>query len=83
MRADDRTHILIAEDESKIAAVLKDYLEQAGYRAHCLARGDEVVPWVKDNAPEALLLVVMLPGMDGMEVCRTVRAFSSVLGASS
>ena len=76
--ADDRKPVLIAEDESKIADLLKDYLEQAGYRSHWIARGDEVVTWVRANSPALILLDIMLPGMDGMEVCRTIRAFSSI-----
>jgi two-component system response regulator BaeR len=70
--------ILIVEDESKIAGVLKDYLVKAGYRAVCLDRGDAAVSHVKQNPPCLILLDVMIPGMDGMEVCREVRKFSEV-----
>ncbi|MFP5212404.1 MAG: response regulator [Acidobacteriota bacterium] len=70
--------ILIVEDEIKIVKVLKDYLESAGYRASCLDNGDEVVPWVRRSAPSLILLDIMIPGKDGMEVCREVRKFSEV-----
>jgi two-component system response regulator BaeR len=70
--------ILIAEDEIKIAEILKDYLVKAGYQVSCLERGDLVVPFVKRSQPCLILLDLMLPGMDGMEVCREVRKFSGV-----
>lgn len=73
-----QSHILIVEDEQKLADVLNDYLTSAGYQVSCLSRGDEVVPWVKMHELDLMLLDLMLPGLDGMEVCRQVRHFSSV-----
>lgn len=70
--------ILIVEDEEKIAALLRDYLQQAHFRAVCLDRGDLVLPYVKKNPPDLVLLDVMLPGMDGLDVCRELRKFSSL-----
>jgi two-component system, OmpR family, response regulator BaeR len=70
--------ILVAEDEVKIAEILQDYLKKAGYRVACLDRGDLVVPYVRQKQPTLILLDLMLPGMDGMEVCREVRKFSEV-----
>ena len=70
--------ILIVEDEPKLARLLRDYLAQAGYVVHCVAQGLEVVPWVQHHAPALVLLDLMLPGKDGMEVCRELRAFSAV-----
>jgi two-component system response regulator BaeR len=70
--------ILIVEDETKIAALLRDYLQQAGYQTHCLERGDEVNHWVKQWQPHAILLDVMLPSKDGMTVCREVRSYSNI-----
>lgn len=71
-------HILIVEDEEKIAAVLKGYLEKSGYRASLLDTGAAVVPFLKEKHVDLVLLDVMLPGMDGMDVCREVRKFSQV-----
>ena len=71
-------HILIVEDEEKIAVLLKDYLEKSGYRTSMLDRGDTVIPFVKNKTPDLILLDIMLPGMDGMEVCREIRKFTSV-----
>jgi two-component system response regulator BaeR len=72
------TKILIVEDEKKIAELLSDYLRQTGYETHILLRGDEVIPWVKKNEVEMILLDLMLPGMHGIEVCRGLRQFSQV-----
>jgi two-component system, OmpR family, response regulator BaeR len=71
-------HILIVEDEQKIAALLQDYLEKAGYRTSVLSRGDQVLSWLKRNPSDLILLDIMLPGMDGIEVCREARKFSTL-----
>jgi len=73
-----KRHILVVEDEAKIAALLRDYLENANYTVSILDRGDRVVSQVKQNPPDLVLLDIMLPGMDGMEVCREIRKFSTL-----
>jgi two-component system response regulator BaeR len=70
--------VLIVEDEIKIAELLQDYLKAAGFSVSCLYQGDGVISAVKDNPPDLILLDVMLPGKDGMEICRAIRKFSSV-----
>jgi two-component system, OmpR family, response regulator BaeR len=74
----DGQEILVAEDEVKIAGVLQDYLTKAGYLVACLDRGDQVLPYVRQKSPALILLDLMLPGLDGLEVCREVRKFSDV-----
>ena len=72
-------HILIVEDEPKIAALLADYLHnQGGFSTSRLSRGDEVLERVRSHPPDLILLDLMLPGMDGIEVCKQVRAQSTV-----
>jgi two-component system response regulator BaeR len=71
-------HILIVEDERKIAELLKDYLSKAGFTVTCLTRGDEAVVKINRTAPALVLLDIMLPGADGITVCREVRKFSDV-----
>jgi len=70
--------ILIVEDEKKIAELLRDYLEKVGYRVSSLYRGDQVIPFVKKSSPALILLDIMLPGADGMAVCREIRKFSDI-----
>ena len=71
-------HVLIIEDEDKIASLLRDYLEKSGYKASRLDRGDGAIPFMKNNTVDLILLDIMLPGMDGMEVCKEIRRFSLV-----
>ena len=70
--------ILIVEDERKIAEVLRDYLKNAGFAASLLDRGDMAAARVKSGAVDLVLLDVMLPGKDGLAVCREIRTFSNV-----
>jgi two-component system response regulator BaeR len=70
--------ILIVEDEPKLAALEADFLRNAGFETHAIADGLAVVPWVRQNAPDLILLDLMLPGRDGLEICREVRTFSDV-----
>jgi two-component system response regulator BaeR len=70
--------ILIVEDEPKLASLEADYLHHAGFQTHCLSQGLEVVPWLKDNAVELVLLDLMVPGRDGLDICRDIRSFSQV-----
>lgn len=65
--------ILIVEDEPKLAALLVDYLHAAGLRTHHVVNGLEVVSAVQTLAPAVILLDLMLPGLDGISVCRALR----------
>jgi len=70
--------ILIVEDAKELAILLSDYLQRADYSTHCLHTGSGTVQWVKDNNPDLILLDLMLPGKDGIEICREIRIFSQV-----
>jgi len=70
--------ILIVEDEEKLAAVLHDYLKQGGFDVFRLDNGLEAVAWVREHSPRLVLLDLMLPGRDGIEICKDIRTFSSV-----
>src|SRR5476651_153631 len=74
----DESPILIVEDEPKLAALMQDYLVAAGYPTLCLDNGLQVVPTVRAQAPRLILLDLMLPGRDGMQVCQDLRSFSAV-----
>ncbi len=70
--------ILVVEDEKKIADLLKEYLENGGFQVSVLDRGDKVISDVKKTPPDLLILDIMLPGMDGMDICREIRTFSNI-----
>lgn len=70
--------ILIVEDEIKLANLLMDYFKLTEYEPHSIHHGDEVIAWVKKHQPKAILLDIMLPGKDGLELCREIRQFSNV-----
>lgn len=70
--------ILIVEDEEKLARLLTDYLQQSGFASHWLSDGLVVAPWVRSHAPDLILLDLMLPGRDGLELCKEIRSFSAV-----
>ena len=70
--------ILIVEDEPKIAALMADYLERDGFRTETIHNGIDAVESVRAGPPALVLLDLMLPGKDGLGVCRSVREFSTV-----
>ncbi len=70
--------ILIVEDEQQTAEILADYLRIEHYHPHLLTEGSAVVEWVRENRPSLILLDLMLPGKSGLDICREIRAFSSV-----
>jgi two-component system response regulator BaeR len=74
----NKKHILIVEDEIKIAELLQDYLTANGYQHSHLDNGIDVVDWVKQNTPDAILLDLMLPSKDGISICQEIRQFSHV-----
>lgn len=71
-------HILVVEDEKKIAEILKDYLNKEGFKVSCIHRGDEVIEKIESLDPALMLLDLMLPGLDGISVCREIRKFSNI-----
>ncbi|MBX2836776.1 MAG: response regulator [Gammaproteobacteria bacterium] len=72
MSADNQT-ILLVEDDPKLAAVVSEYLSQNGYLICHEARGDRGASKILEQNPDLVILDLMLPGMDGIEVCRNVR----------
>jgi two-component system response regulator BaeR len=70
--------ILIVEDEPALANLLEDYLQAAGFVTDAMREGTGVVEAVKENPPDLMLLDLMLPGKDGLEICREVRVFSDL-----
>lgn len=71
-------HILIVEDEIKISRLLEDYFHAGNYQTTALYEGNPVIEWVKSHKPDIILLDLMLPGKDGLDICREIRQFSNV-----
>ncbi len=70
--------VLIVEDEPKISKVLQTYLNDSGFDSHVLENGEEVVEWVRLETPSLVLLDLMLPGKNGLDICREIRQFSEI-----
>ena len=70
--------ILIVEDEIKLAELLADYFKLTEYEPHLIHHGDEVIAWVKEHQPSAILLDIMLPGKNGIDICKEIRQFSNI-----
>ncbi len=70
--------VLVVDDEPHIRTVLRGYLEAEGFAVSEAADGDTAVSQVRQHPPDLVLLDVMLPGIDGLEVLRRVRTFSDV-----
>lgn len=70
--------ICIAEDEPRIAEVMAAYLEHAGFATQWHERGDTVLAALESTPPALLLLDLMLPGMDGLALCREIRRQSEL-----
>ena len=70
--------ILVVEDEDRIRQFLQRGLTFEGYRVDVAADGEEALEIARDNPPDLVLLDIMLPGIDGIEVCRRLRAASEV-----
>ena len=70
--------ILIVEDEVRLAELLQDYLRASGFATEMLHEGSGVVERVRAASPALILLDLMLPGRDGLDICRELRSFSSV-----
>ena len=70
--------ILIVEDDPKTSASIEMYLRHDGFRTDIARTGDEGLKFARDRKPQLIVLDVMLPGMSGIDVCRTLRSESRV-----
>lgn len=70
--------ILVVEDEPKLAQLMIDYLQASNYRTHHIADGNQVLSYVRQSEPDLVLLDLMLPGVDGLTLCREMRRFSDL-----
>jgi two-component system response regulator BaeR len=70
--------IMVIEDEERLAAILADYLSQAGFEVSCLTDGLQAVARIRRELPALVLLDLMLPGKNGMDICKEIRSFSDL-----
>jgi len=70
--------ILVVEDDARIAQLLLDYLRNDGHQAQALADGQQALSEIRRAPPDLLILDLMLPGLDGVSLCRAVRCFSDL-----
>ena len=78
MSARPPTRILVAEDDPDIGTLLEHYLRKAGFTATVVTSGRDVMPQIKREPPDLVVLDLMLPGLDGLQVCREIRADASI-----
>jgi len=69
---------MIVEDDVKIATLLEDHLRHSGFDSVCLGDGSKVVPLIRQQMPDLILLDLMLPGRNGLDLCKEIRTFSEV-----
>jgi len=72
------TLILVVDDDEDLAEMLGIVLNSAGYEVDLVNHGDDVLEIFRANKPDLILLDVMLPGIDGIEICRQIRSESMV-----
>ncbi len=73
-----RQRVLVVEDDQKTASIIKAYLEKDSYAVTLAHDGEEGLEAARRNAPDLVVLDLLLPGLNGLTVCRALRAYSSV-----
>ena len=71
-------HVLIVEDEKKLADIMIAYLNKEQFRVTHYESGSGVSDWIKNNQPNIILLDLMLPDVNGKDLCKEIRQFSTV-----
>jgi DNA-binding response OmpR family regulator len=71
-------HILVVEDEPRIAQIVRDYLERAGFKVDVATTGEEALAATRSRRPDLIVLDLGLPKVDGLDVTRVVRTYSTV-----
>lgn len=74
----EKQTIMVVDDDPNIAQLVKLYLEKEGFDVSVETRGDDAIADFQKNPPSLMLLDVMLPGLDGWQVCRSIRQMSNI-----
>lgn len=69
----EKQRILVVEDDPNVCELVSLYLNREGYQVHCVSNGEEALRAYRAAPPDLIVLDLMLPGVDGLEVCRQVR----------
>src|SRR4051812_43534067 len=75
---DGMTRVMLVEDDARLAALVSEYLNGYEFSVELVTRGDLALAHFKRSAPDIVVLDLMLPGLDGMVVCRQIRECSTV-----
>ncbi len=75
-----RKQILIVEDETHIAEAIQYNLEKEGFLVSAIAEGNGAVRWIQTQLPDLVILDLMLPGLDGLEICRLLKRDPKTMG---
>jgi len=70
--------VLVIDDEENVCELITLYFEKAGYDVVCAGEGNEGMEMVRSEKPSIVILDLMLPGMDGLDVCKEIRKFSNI-----
>jgi DNA-binding response OmpR family regulator len=70
--------ILIVDDEIEINQLISLYLQKEGFKVSILEHGDQVISFVQAEKPDLIILDILLPGLDGIELCRELRKFTQI-----
>lgn len=74
----DKTHILVVDDDIAILRLLQANLKARGYRVTCVQNGEQALETMEMDFVDLIILDLMMPGIDGVEVCRRIRSWSQV-----
>ena len=69
-------HLLIIEDDARLAGMVREYLSQSGFEVTHMLDGESGLAAVQDKLPDLVILDLMLPDIDGLQVCRRLRSLS-------
>ncbi len=66
-------HLFVIDDDLEIHQLIRKYLENEGYRVTCFSNGEGLVSEIGRLRPDLLVMDIMMPGMDGLELCKAIR----------
>jgi DNA-binding response OmpR family regulator len=70
--------VLVVDDDLTVRDVVRRYLERGDHQVFLADNGEEALRWIDEHKPDLVVLDLMLPGMDGLEVCRRLRQHSTI-----